>query len=108
MEITDLIPMDIKDATETQLCLTDLIIESAKRIVADDSKQFLGFAHTHPNELTIAMSIGDYAFHKKLFHQDWKQALTLIVNPQKKHIAAYAGPAANHVDLHILTLSSPI
>ena len=107
VEITDFIPMEIQNATETQLLLTDSIIENAKRIV-DDSKQFLGFAHTHPNELTIAMSIGDYEFHKKLFHQDWKQALTLIVNPQKKHIAAYAGPAANHVDLHILTLSTPI
>ena len=48
------------------------------------------------------MSKGDYTFHMKLYVDDWRKALNIIINPQKKHIATYAGSAANHVELHLL------
>ena len=67
-----------------------------------DSIINIGFIHSHPNELEIAMSLGDFQWHRRLYEKDWKKALTIILNPQKKHIAAYAGPAANHVELHLL------
>lgn len=67
-----------------------------------DSIINIGFIHSHPNELEIAMSLGDFQWHRRLYEKDWKKALTIILNPQKKHIAAYAGPAANHVEFHLL------
>lgn len=62
----------------------------------------VGFVHSHPGELGIAMSSGDYLWHRQLYQEDWKQALSVIINPQKRMLAAYAGPEANHVELHLL------
>ncbi|MCD7847432.1 MAG: radical SAM protein [Oscillospiraceae bacterium] len=94
------IPMEA-ESDEKHLKIAEEILRKA-RSETTDKMQFLGFAHSHPNELTIAMSLGDWEFHKRLFEEDWRQALTVIINPQKKQIAAYTGIAADHSELHLL------
>ena len=95
--------LDVSGATEITLIIDSLMEEQiAQRTTKTDSLMNIGFIHSHPNELEIAMSLGDFQWHRRLYENDWKKALTIILNPQKKHIAAYAGPAANHVELHLL------
>lgn len=67
------------------------------------AKELLGYIHSHPGDQGIAMSLGDYKWHRRLYRENFRQALNVIVNPQKKMLAAYAGPAANHVEVHLLT-----
>ena len=45
------------------------------------------------------MSLGDYRNHRDQFLRDWREGLSLIVNPQKRQVVAYAGPAADMVEL---------
>ena len=75
------------------------------QVISKSGVTHIGYIHSHPNELEISMSLGDYKWHRKLYDDDWKKALTIIINPQKKHIAAYAGPAADHVELHMIGYS---
>lgn len=91
-------------ATEDTLVADGHIKEQAARCpdVEAGRRIHIGYIHSHPNELEISMSLGDFKWHRELYEEDWKKALTIIVNPQKKHIAAYAGPAADHAELHLL------
>lgn len=96
--------LDIKVATSDTLVIDNYIEKQVENYLFQTKENLLhiGYIHSHPNDLEISMSLGDYMWHRKLFESDWKKALTIIINPQKKHIAAYAGPAANHVELHLL------
>lgn len=110
--VKNVIPIEDVVSSENQLLLTPEHIRNAEEQVKNNKELadciFLGFAHTHPNGLKIAMSQGDFHQHRELYRNNWKEALTVIVNPQKKHIAAYAGPSADNVDLHILSIDSSI
>lgn len=66
--------------------------------------EVVGFIHSHPGDLYIAMSLGDYQWHKSLYYRDWKKVLTIIINTQRRMIADYAGPSANNVEIQILSL----
>lgn len=92
------------ESTDTKLMMRKEFVDTASKKANDFSEKthLLGFVHSHPNDLQIAMSLGDYHFHRYLFERDWGMALSIILNPQKKQIAAYAGPSANHVALKIL------
>lgn len=102
--VSDMFPINgLKTSKTTIMVDYDILLSHSE--VADDSDHediLIGFAHSHPNALDISMSLGDYEFHRYLYSNDWRSALTIIFNPQKKHFAAYAGPAANHVELNIL------
>lgn len=98
-------PLKISNSTHDTLIVNDDIynqVEVIKSEVQEDF-QLIGFVHSHPNELGISMSMGDYCWHRELYSKEWKTALTIILNSQKKQIAAYSGPAANHVELHLLS-----
>lgn len=51
--------------------------------------RLLGFIHSHPAELELCLSVPDVALHEKLLERG--QELTMIVNPQKRSLAAYYG-----------------
>lgn len=74
----------------------------AKKLGKTPQSILLGFVHSHPNTLQVSMSLGDVRWHQQLCAEDWKTALTVIVNPQRKELAAYAGPAVNHVEANLL------
>lgn len=101
--VEGVICLDVSGATEKTIVIDKMLEEQIAQCTSKtDSLINIGFIHSHPNELEIAMSLGDFQWHRQLYEKDWKKALTIILNPQKKHIAAYAGPAANHVELHLL------
>ena len=104
--------VEIKPAhtSPNQLLISDTIYEQADKIEKDIAlegnvqMEVVGFIHSHSGDLGIAMSFGDFEWHKSLYKMDWKKALTIIINQQKKMVAAYAGPSANHVELILLQM----
>lgn len=66
--------------------------------------RFLGIAHTHPLELTAAPSIPDLELHGAL-QQKHGQFLSLLLNPQKKQIAAYYNSMFTPIDMELLVKS---
>lgn len=96
--------LDTPAATDNTLVI-DRHIEkqvAAHAAAGGHSLLHVGYMHSHPNDLEIAMSAGDFTWHRYLYEDDWRKALTIILNPQKQHIAAYTGPAAGHTELHLL------
>lgn len=102
--VENVIFVDAPEATENTLMIDSYFEEQIFQVISSIPNDYthVGFIHSHPNELNIAMSLGDFQWHRHLYENNWRQALSIILNPQKKHIAAYAGPAANHVELHLL------
>lgn len=102
--VEDAIHIDTYNSTEKTLVIDDIIEKQITECIDSGESPLvnIGFIHSHPNELEIAMSLGDFQWHRQLYEKDWKKALTIILNPQKKHIAAYAEPTANHVELHLI------
>ncbi len=82
----------------------ETVIQKNKELIG--TGEVIGFIHSHPNEALVAMSLSDYKWHRSLYTTDWKKALTVIINPQTKQIAAYSGPAANHSELHLLQVKN--
>lgn len=102
--VENVIHISATDSTEKILVIDNKIEEQMiEHIDSGESTLVnIGFIHSHPNELEIAMSLGDFQWHRQLYEKDWRKALTVILNPQKNHIAAYTGPTANHVELHLI------
>lgn len=102
--VEDIVCIEVSTATSDTLLIDCHIEEQVTDCLAKKQTHLIhiGYIHSHPNDLDIAMSLGDFTWHRTLYENDWKKALTIIINPQKQHIAAYAGPAANHVELHLL------
>ena len=102
--VDDIVSVVIPNTTSDTLIIDKTIEEQVSDYLLhnSESKLHIGYIHSHPNDLEISMSLGDYSWHKYLFEKDWIKALTIILNPQRKQIAAYTGPAANHVELHLL------
>lgn len=98
------INIDAPEATDKTLMINPHFEVQVSQVTSYLSNDYahIGFIHSHPNELNIAMSLGDFQWHRHLYENNWRQALSIILNPQKKHIAAYAGPVANHIELHLL------
>jgi len=58
--------------------------------LADEPCSLIGFVHSHPEPLTVLPSEPDVSLHERLFGEmglEW----TLIVNPQRRMLAAYWG-----------------
>ena len=102
--VEDIICLETPDATETALPVGQQTEAQTARALAGRTDQLihLGYLHSHPNGMSVAMSLGDYQWHRQLFEADWRKGLTVILDPQSKQAAAYAGPAADHVELHLL------
>lgn len=101
--VSTMLPIEQVDSSITELKINaDMIRTAFKNADPLSGRTLLGFAHSHPNQLTIAMSLGDYAFHRSLYNMDWRSAMTLIINPQKKHFAAYTGSNADHIEASFL------
>ncbi len=102
--VHEILNLEATVATETQLAADEqLEMQLHQRLSQKQlSLAHIGYVHSHPNELEISMSTEDFKWHRKRYEQDWKASLTMILNPQRKQIAAYAGPAAVHVELHLI------
>jgi len=61
----------------------------------------LGFIHSHPDDLNLFLSESDVLLHKKLIKSNIE--LSMIVNPQKRQIAAYCGESMELAEIQILT-----
>lgn len=95
-------------ADERHIYITQRLINKVSDLVYKTKKtspdlEFIGFVHSHPNDLEIAMSYGDYKFHKTMFTHFNDLGVSIIVNPQKMQISAYSGLAANTIDLHLFS-----
>lgn len=102
VEITRVIELSAKE-TSSHLMIAELKwLKESEEYIKDTSNHLLGFVHSHPNDLSVAMSKGDYQWHKLLYEIDWKLALSAIINPQKHIISTYAGPAAEKVSTYFL------
>ena len=98
-------------ATANKLIVNNAIYEQTELILRrytdfEDKLCIVGYIHSHTNEINISMSLSDYQWHRNLYRMDWKKALSVIINPQKKMIAAYAGPCANHVEIQLLSFDT--
>lgn len=105
VEVRAAAELKAEDAGETHMKVNPEWVDQGRSLAACCQKQdeiLLGFIHSHPGNLSVAMSLGDYQWHKNLYFTDWRMALSVIINPGKKEIAAYTGPAANHSELTLL------
>ncbi len=101
-EVRKIREIPVRFSTDRLLLVDENAFRQAKEMARESGLAFLGLVHSHPGDLEVAMSLGDYQLHKQMCSRDWRTALNLILNPQKRSIAAYAGPAANHVALILL------
>ncbi|MCC8045973.1 MAG: radical SAM protein [Clostridiales bacterium] len=74
---------------------------AALNVMPEDPIRIVGFLHTHPGDLEISMSSGDYEWHCGLLRSGM-DPVNVIFNPQKRRIAAYTGARANLTELHML------
>lgn len=61
----------------------------------------LGFVHSHPDGLELFLSEGDVNLHRMLTQQGLD--LSVVVNPQKRQIAAFFGEDLDYAEIRILT-----
>lgn len=101
-DIHEMIEIPVDDSTENSLHVDKKVFDKAKQLAKEKGKSFLGFIHSHPGKQKVAMSLGDCQLHRMMYQTDWMTALNIIVNTQRKMFAAYAGPAANHIELLLL------
>lgn len=66
----------------------------------------LGFVHSHPDDLDLFLSVGDVRVHEHLLQME--MPLSMIVNPQKKQMAAYHGKSMTVAELQLLMEASEI
>ena len=60
----------------------------------------LGFVHSHPDELELFLSVADATSHKDLV--DRGMEVSMILNPQKRQMAAYVGEHMALAELRLL------
>ena len=66
-----------------------------------DTYSLVGIAHTHPLELSPVLSIPDMELHGSLQHKQG-DFVSLIINPQKKQMAAYYNSVFTPIDMELL------
>ena len=74
---------------------------SHKKYKLSDSYFLVGIAHTHPLELSPILSIPDIKLHGKM-QKNYGKFVSLILNPQKKQIAAYYNSVFTPIDVELL------
>ena len=73
---------------------------SSEMYKLEDSYSLVGIAHTHPLELSPVLSTPDIELHGRLQHNHG-DFVSLIVNPQKKQMAAYYNSVFRPIDLEL-------
>ncbi len=73
-------------------------------LILDEKKQyeFLGYIHSHPEELEPIMSVPDIELHKLLQKKYGPKVISGIINPQKKEICLYSNSVYSPMDLVLL------
>lgn len=66
-----------------------------------DSYSLVGIAHTHPLDLSALLSTPDIELHGQLKHNH-ENFVSLILNPQKRQIAAYYNSLFSPIDIELL------
>ena len=65
-----------------------------------DSYNFIGIAHSHPLALSVGASIPDIKL-QGIMQKELGKFVSVIINPQKKQIAAYYNSVFYPVDVEI-------
>lgn len=68
----------------------------------EEDFELLGFAHTHPNELTPALSRPDMELHQRLGEGMGDFQISLLLNPQTKELCSFWDSPYVPADLHML------
>lgn len=68
--------------------------------LVDGPCTLLGFVHSHPANLELFLSEGDVRLHRMLLKKGLD--LSVIVNPQKRQIAAFYGEHLDYIEIRIL------
>ena len=66
-----------------------------------DHYALIGIAHSHPLDLTVALSLPDMELHGMLQARHGK-FISLLLNPQKEQIAAYCNSVFTPIDMELL------
>ena len=74
--------------------------------LGDTSCSLLGFVHSHPDDLELFLSEADVQVHQMLTEQGL--ALSMILNPQKRQMAAYYGANMTLAEIQLLMDTSEI
>jgi len=74
--------------------------------LADTPCTLLGFVHSHPDDLELFLSVADVELHQLLTQQD--RMLSMILNPQKRQIAAYWGQDMSLTEVQLLMDESEV
>ena len=74
--------------------------------LVDTPCSLLGFVHSHPDDLELFLSEADVAVHKLLLSRDLD--LSMILNPQKRQMAAYYGANMTVAEIQLLMEASEI
>lgn len=76
-------------------------LQSPDLCLLESPCQLLGFVHSHPDDLDLFLSEGDVMLHRMLTKEGMD--VSIIVNPQKRQIAAYHGNALELAEIRLLT-----
>lgn len=68
--------------------------------LADTPCRLLGFVHSHPDDLELFLSEADVQVHQLLVERDME--LSMILNPQKRQMAAYYGKTMTLAEIQLL------
>jgi len=68
--------------------------------LGDTPCSLLGFVHSHPDDLELFLSEADVRVHKLLTEK--KMPLSMILNPQKRQMAAYYGKNMTVAEIQLL------
>lgn len=74
--------------------------------LADSPCVLLGFVHSHPDDLELFLSVADVEIHRHLMERNMD--LSMILNPQKRQLAAYYGKNMTVSEIQLLMEASRI
>lgn len=100
-------------ATMDDFCISQVMDEvsiineniSKSDLIYQDSfgdVEFIGFAHSHPQETDFRFSIHDTKNHQE-FVEQFGDFLSIILNPQKKKIVCFSGEDCVQSNLILLS-----
>lgn len=110
-----IVPSNLEDRAETTAVFSKenyedilrevMILNKGRRLSHEmynlaDEYSLAGIAHTHPLKLSPILSIPDLALHSTLQNKH-RNFVSLIINPQKKQMAAYCNSVFRPIDMEL-------
>lgn len=86
--------------------INETYLQCPSLCLTDEPCALLGFVHSHPDELELFLSEADVELHQLLVKKG--QMLSMILNPQKRQIAAYWGQDMSLAEIQLLMDTSEL